>query len=114
MNITEDKPVTFQVNAQVLQDATSETDVTKMFDGKAVIMQIAEDNVNGDPAMVDLPLSAFGDFRNKPSQGGDEKAFEVVYFNTMDSLLVLEQPGSELKPSEVTGKYDLGWNLTYF
>lgn len=91
MPIKTDKAIVMQVDPRLIGPVAQETndEAAKEFSNamqtKAAVMQISMTDEQGNPAMVDLPLSAYGDFRNLPKSDGTEKSSEQVYFNIVDS-----------------------------
>lgn len=93
MPIKTDKAVVMQVDPRLVGPRGKETteEATEEFSNamqtKAAVIQISMTDEQGNPEMVDLPLSAYGDFRNLPKTDGTEKSSEQVYFNIVDSNL---------------------------
>lgn len=93
MPIRTDKAVVMQADPRLIAPKAEETqeeaaeEFSTAMQNKAVVMQISMTDEQGNPEMVDLPLSAYGDFRNRPKANGTEKSSEQVYFNIVDSSI---------------------------
>lgn len=93
MPIRTDKAVVMQADPRLIAPKAEETqeeaaeEFSTAMQNKAVVMQISMTDEQGNPEMVDLPLSAYGDFRNRPKADGTEKSSEQVYFNIVDSSM---------------------------
>lgn len=98
MPIKTDKAVVMQVDPRLVSPRGDETgegaaeEFSNAMQTKAVVMQISMTDEQGNPEMVDLPLSAYGDFRNLPKPDGTEKSSEQVYFNIVDSNINSDDP----------------------
>ena len=93
MPIKTDKAVVMQVDPRLVGPRANETsedaaeEFSNAMQNKAAVIQISMTDERGNPEMVDLPLSAYGDFRNLPTPDGSEKSSEQVYFNIVDSSI---------------------------
>ena len=93
MPIKTDKAVVMQVDPRLVGPVAQETneeaaeEFSNAMQTRAAVMQISMTDEQGNPEMVDLPLSAYGDFRNRPKINGTEKSSEQVYFNIVDSSI---------------------------
>lgn len=93
MPIKTDKAVVMQVDPRLVGPVAQETseeaaeEFSNAMQTRAAVMQISMTDEQGNPEMVDLPLSAYGDFRNRPTINGTEKSSEQVYFNIVDSSM---------------------------
>ena len=107
MPIKTDKAIVMQVDPRLVGPVARETneeaaeEFSNAMQTRAAVMQISMTDEQGNPEMVDLPLSAYGDFRNRPKINGTEKSSEQVYFNIVDSSMTLVDDSPNVRDTAV-------------